>query len=66
MGHKYFSSLTSSLEDPKVKVHIGDGNEFMKKQENAFDVIIIRSTGVQGWDLSFDDDVTKIVVAIIT
>ena len=54
LGHKYFPSITSSLDDDKVKVHIGDGNEFMKKQKNAFDVIINRSTR-EGWDLSFND-----------
>ena len=63
LGREYFPSLTSSLDDSKVKVHIGDGNEFLKKQKDAFDVIIIRSTNVQGWDLSFDDDVRRIVIA---
>lgn len=48
LGYKYFPSITCSLDDSKVKVHIGDGNEFITKQENAFDVIIIRSTQVQG------------------
>ena len=61
LGHKYFPSITSSLDDDKVKVHIGDGNEFMKKQKNAFDVIIICSTR-EGWDLSFNDVVVRIAI----
>ena len=61
LGREYFPSLTSSLKDPKVKVHIGDGNEFLKKQKDAFDVIIIHLTNVQGW--FDDDDGMRIVIA---
>ena len=48
MCHNYFPSLTSSLDDPKVKIHIGDGFEFLKSTREAFDVIINHSSHCEG------------------
>lgn len=41
---KYFPETSKGLKDPRVKIHIEDGIEFIKRRHNAYDVIIIDST----------------------
>uniref|UniRef100_A0A915KXW6 Spermidine synthase n=1 Tax=Romanomermis culicivorax TaxID=13658 RepID=A0A915KXW6_ROMCU len=41
---KYLPSMAASFGHPKVTLHIGDGLEFMKKNQNRFDVIITDSS----------------------
>lgn len=41
---QYFPQMTTSFDDPKVNLVIGDGKEFVKKQTKAYDLIIIDST----------------------
>ena len=48
MCHNYFPSLTSSLDDSKVKIYIGDGFEFLKSTRETFDVIINHSSHCEG------------------
>ncbi|OVE71433.1 spermidine synthase [bacterium B13(2017)] len=43
-SRKYFPKVSCGLDDPRVEVIIGDGIEFMKKQNNKFDIICIDST----------------------
>lgn len=44
----YLPGMAVGLSHPKVTVHIGDGFEFLKKYENAFDVIITDSSDPDG------------------
>ena len=44
----YFPSMTTALTNPKVKVHIGDGFEFIKQYSQKFDVIITDSSDPVG------------------
>ena len=48
MCRNYVPSLTSSLDNPKVKIHIGDGFEFLKSTKEEFDVIINHSSHCEG------------------
>ncbi|ESN92017.1 hypothetical protein HELRODRAFT_186166 [Helobdella robusta] len=45
---QYLPSLSSALDHSKVKVHVGDGFEFMKGHKDAFDVIITDSSDPVG------------------
>ena len=36
--------MAVGFEDPRVKVHIEDGNEFMRRHKNNFDIIITDSS----------------------
>jgi len=47
IARKYLPSVSSSYLDPRVKLHIEDGINFVKKNRN-FDVIIIDSTDPVG------------------
>lgn len=49
-GKKYFPSVASAWDDERVKLHVGDGNAFMKLPENEgkFDVIITDSSDPVG------------------
>lgn len=44
VSKKYLPSLACGYDDPRVKVHIMDGNEFMGKHADYFDVIITDSS----------------------
>ncbi|XP_071840470.1 spermidine synthase-like [Apostichopus japonicus] len=48
VSKKYLPSLAVSFADPRLTVHIGDGFEFMKKNQEAFDVIITDSSDPVG------------------
>jgi spermidine synthase len=41
---QFFPAVSCALDHPKVEVRIADGIDFIKKSENAFDVIIVDST----------------------
>lgn len=45
---KFMPSMAVGFQHPKVKVHIGDGFEFLKKYKNTFDVIITDSSDPEG------------------
>jgi spermidine synthase len=41
---KYLKSLACGYDDPRVNVHVMDGNEFIKERQGYYDVIIVDST----------------------
>ncbi len=41
---KHFPGLSCSFDDPRVKVFLEDGAEFVKKRENFYDIIIVDSS----------------------
>eukprot|EP01122_Echinamoeba_exundans_P014134 TRINITY_DN6343_c0_g1_i1.p1 TRINITY_DN6343_c0_g1~~TRINITY_DN6343_c0_g1_i1.p1 ORF type:complete len:289 (+),score=87.10 TRINITY_DN6343_c0_g1_i1:29-895(+) len=45
---KYLPTISVGFNDPRVKVHIRDGFEFMKDHKNEFDVIITDSSDPDG------------------
>jgi len=48
VSKKYLPTIACGFNDPRVKVHVRDGFEFMKEHENAFDVIITDSSDPEG------------------
>lgn len=40
--------MASSFSNPKLKLHIGDGLQFMKEHKDEFDVIITDSSDPDG------------------
>ena len=44
VSKKYLPSLAKGFDDPRVTVHIRDGNDFMKENQDSFDVIITDSS----------------------
>lgn len=40
--------MSVGFQHPKVKVHVGDGFEFLKNRQNEFDVIITDSSDPEG------------------
>lgn len=44
IGKKYFPKFAKAHEDPRVKLHIGDGAAFLESKKNYFDVIITDSS----------------------
>ena len=44
VSEKYFPSISSKLRDPKVKIFIEDGNQFLEERKNYYDVIIMDSS----------------------
>jgi spermidine synthase len=44
-------TLAVGFQHRKVKVHVGDGFEFMKQHANEFDVIITDSSDPEGEDI---------------
>jgi len=44
VSKKYLPSMAHAYEDPRVTVHIMDGNDFMGAHQNTFDVIITDSS----------------------
>lgn len=49
VSKKFFPSVSSAIEDPRVKIKCMDGAEFVKELENALDVIIVDSTDIIGF-----------------
>ncbi|KAJ1678005.1 putrescine aminopropyltransferase, partial [Spiromyces aspiralis] len=48
VSQKYIPSMAIGFQHPKVKVHIGDGFQFLQDQVNSFDVIITDSSDPVG------------------
>ena len=48
VSKKYLPQLAQGFNDPKLNLHIGDGFEFMRKNEEGFDVIITDSSDPVG------------------
>ncbi len=44
LNKKYLPQLSVGFSNPKVEVHIQDGNEFLNDHNNEFDVIITDSS----------------------
>lgn len=40
----FFPDLTNSFQDSRAHLHFGDGLQFVRKQENRYDLIIVDST----------------------
>lgn len=40
--------MAKGFDSPKLKLHIGDGFEFLKNNKNQFDVIITDSSDPEG------------------
>lgn len=48
LSKEYLPGLSSAYDHPKVKVHIGDGFQFLRDYKNTFDVIITDSSDPEG------------------
>ena len=49
ISKKFFPSVSSSIEDPRVEIRCMDGAEFIKEMTNSLDVIIVDSTDIIGF-----------------
>eukprot|EP00741_Cyanophora_paradoxa_P002309 tig00000581_g2240.t1 len=47
-GREYFPQMSCKLDDPRCKVVVADGNEYLKDKEGYFDVIIVDSSDPVG------------------
>jgi spermidine synthase len=58
VSRKYFPSISSGVDDPRVEIKVMDGAEFMRKgKKNDIDAVIIDSTDIIGFARSlFTDD----------
>ncbi len=48
VSRQFFPSLASGLSDPRVKIHVVDGIEFVARADSSYDVIIVDSTDPVG------------------
>lgn len=48
VSKQYLPEMSKSYNDPRVKVHIGDGFKFLEEYKNQFDVIITDSSDPEG------------------
>lgn len=48
VSKKYLPGMSIGFQHPNVKVHIGDGFQFLKERKNEFDVIITDSSDPEG------------------
>lgn len=48
VSKKYLPEMSKSYDNPKVKIHIGDGFKFLAEYKNQFDVIITDSSDPEG------------------
>lgn len=58
VSKKYLPGMAKGFFSPKLTLHVGDGFEFMKKNQDAFDIIITDSSDPVGmqptvWPWSF-------------
>lgn len=44
LSKKYLPNMARGFDSPKLRLHIGDGFEYMKQHQNEFDVIITDSS----------------------
>lgn len=48
VSKKYLPAMSASYDNPRTKVHIGDGFKFLADYQNTFDVIITDSSDPEG------------------
>ena len=48
VSKKFLPNMSSGFSSPKLKLHVGDGFEFMKQHRGEFDVIITDSSDPVG------------------
>lgn len=48
VSKKYLPEMAKAFCNPKLTLHVGDGFEFMKQNQDAFDVIITDSSDPVG------------------
>ena len=48
MAKKFFPSVACGLESAKLKIHVGDGFQYVKEHAGQFDVIITDSSDPVG------------------
>jgi spermidine synthase len=48
VSKKFLPTISCGFNDPRVKIHIRDGLEFMREHKNEFDVIITDSSDPDG------------------
>jgi len=48
VAEKYFPTISEKLRDPKVKIFIEDGNQFLEERKNYYDVIIMDTSDPVG------------------
>ncbi|CAN3365224.1 hypothetical protein DICA3_E22562 [Diutina catenulata] len=48
VSKKYLPNMAKAYDDPRVKVHIGDGFKFLDEYKNTFDVIVTDSSDPEG------------------
>lgn len=49
VSKKFFPTVASSIDDPRVEIKCMDGAEFIKDIKNKFDVIVVDSTDIIGF-----------------
>ncbi len=45
---EYFPAISAGYKDPRVRIHVADGIEFVRQRKGQFDVIIVDSTDPVG------------------
>jgi len=48
VAENYFPTISEKLRDPRVKIFIEDGNEFLQERKNYYDIIMIDSSDPVG------------------
>lgn len=48
VSKKYLPQLSCGFDDSRVKIHIGDGAEYLKERPKSFDVVIVDSSDPVG------------------
>ncbi len=48
-SRKFFPTVSSAIDDPRVEIKCMDGAEFIKSMENSLDIIIVDSTDIIGF-----------------
>lgn len=48
VSKRYLPAMAAGFQHPKVKVHIGDGFEYLKNNQKTYDVIITDSSDPVG------------------
>lgn len=49
VSKKYFPSVSSGIDDPRVELHVMDGAEFVKSRHSEIDLVIVDSTDIVGF-----------------
>jgi len=48
VAERYFPTISSGFKDPRVKIFIQDGNEFLEEKKNYYDIIIMDNSDPVG------------------